>query len=126
LLLFSPESFSLPSAISEHKKLYKIIILSVVLYGYETWSFTLWEEHKLTVFENTVLRTIFGLKRDEVTGGWRKLHNEELRNLCSSLSIITPTLIKSKSMRWTRNIARMVAKRNVYIYSICYIENKCL
>jgi hypothetical protein len=53
----------------------------VVLYGYETWSLTLREEYRLRVFENRVLRRIFGPKRDEVTGEWRKLHNEELRNL---------------------------------------------
>jgi hypothetical protein len=60
----------------------------VVLYGCETWSLTLREEHKLRVSENRVLR-IFGLKRDEVTGEWRKLHNEELHNLYSSPSIIS-------------------------------------
>jgi hypothetical protein len=60
------------------------IILPVVLYGYETWSLTLSEEHRLRVFENRVLRRIFGPKRDEVTGEWRKLHSEELHNLYSS------------------------------------------
>jgi hypothetical protein len=60
----------------------------VILYGCETWSLTSGEEHRLRVFENRVLRRIFGLKRDEVTGGWRKLHNEELHNLYSSPSII--------------------------------------
>jgi hypothetical protein len=54
---------------------YKTIILSVVLYGCETWSLTLREEHKLRVFENRVLRRIFGRKRDELMAGWRKLHN---------------------------------------------------
>jgi hypothetical protein len=62
-------------------RIYKTIILPVVLYGCETWSLTLREEHRLRVFENKVLRRIFGLKRDEVTEGWRKLHNEELRDL---------------------------------------------
>jgi hypothetical protein len=57
------------------------IPLQFVLYGCETWSLTLREEHTLRVFENRVLRRIFGKKRDEVTGGWRKLHNEELHNL---------------------------------------------
>jgi uncharacterized membrane protein len=57
------------------------IILSVVLYGYETWSFTVREERRLRVFENRVLRRIFGPKRDEVTGEWRKLRNEELNDL---------------------------------------------
>jgi hypothetical protein len=60
----------------------------MVLYGCEAWSLTLSEEHRLRVFENRVLRRIFGPKRDEVTGGWRKLHNEELRNLHFSPSII--------------------------------------
>jgi hypothetical protein len=55
-----------------------------ILYGCETWSLTLREEHRLRVFENRVLTRIFGPKRDEVTGGWRKLHNEELHNLYSS------------------------------------------
>jgi hypothetical protein len=67
--------------------IYKTIILPVVLYGCETWSLTLREEHRLGVFENRVLR-IFGPKRDEVTGEWRKLRNEELRDLYSSPSII--------------------------------------
>jgi hypothetical protein len=62
--------------------------MPVVLYGCETWSLTLREEHRLKVIENRVLRIIFGRKRDEVTGSWRKLHNEELHNLYSSPSII--------------------------------------
>jgi hypothetical protein len=61
----------------------------MVLYGYETWSLTLRKEHRVRVCENRVLRRIFGPKSDEVTGGWRKLHNEELHNLFSSLSLIT-------------------------------------
>jgi hypothetical protein len=65
-------------------KIYKTTILSVVLYGCETWSFTLREEHRLRVFENRVLRRICGPKRDEVTGEWRKLHSEELHILYSS------------------------------------------
>jgi hypothetical protein len=69
----------------------------VVLYGRETWPLTLREEHRLGVFENRVLRRIFGPKRDEVTGEWNKLHNEELRDLYSSPSIIR--IIKSRRMR---------------------------
>jgi hypothetical protein len=69
----------------------------VVLYGCETWSLTLKEEHKLRVFENRVLRIIFGPKRDEVTGDLRKLHNEEFHNLYYSPNIIR--MIKSKRMR---------------------------
>jgi hypothetical protein len=62
-------------------KIYRTIILPVVLYGCETWSRTLREEHRLRVFENRVLRRVFGPKRDEVTGEWRKLLNEELNDL---------------------------------------------
>jgi hypothetical protein len=62
-------------------RIYKTINMPVVLYGCETWSLTLREEHRLRVFENRVLRRIFGQKRDEVTGEWRRLHNEELRHL---------------------------------------------
>jgi hypothetical protein len=64
-------------------KIYKTIILPIVLYGCETWSLTLKGEHRLRVFENRVLRRIFGPKRDEVMGEWRKLHSGELHNLFS-------------------------------------------
>jgi hypothetical protein len=77
----------------------------VLLYGCETWSLTLREEHRQRVFENRVLRGIFGLKRDEVTGGSRKVHNEKLHNLYSSPSIIR--MIKSRRMRWAGYVARM-------------------
>jgi hypothetical protein len=66
----------------------KTIILSVVLYGCETWSLSIREEHRVMVFKNRVLRRICGPKRDDVTGGWRKLHKEELHDLYSSPSII--------------------------------------
>ena len=69
-------------------KIYRTIILPVVLYGCETWSLTLREEHRLWVFENRMLRRIFGPKRDWVTGEWRKLHNEELNSLYSSPKIM--------------------------------------
>jgi hypothetical protein len=69
-------------------KIYKTIILPVVLLGSETWSLTLREEQRLRMFENMVLRKIFGPKRDDVTGEWRKLHNKELHNLYSSPNII--------------------------------------
>ena len=65
-------------------KIYRTLILPVVLYGFETWALTFREERKLRVFENMVLRRIFGLRRDEVTGEWRRLHNEELNDLYSS------------------------------------------
>jgi hypothetical protein len=77
-------------------KIYKIIIVFFVLYGCETWSFTLRDEHRLRAFENRVLRRIFGLKREEVIGHWRKMHNEELHNLYSSTDIIN--MIKSRRM----------------------------
>jgi hypothetical protein len=70
----------------------------VVLYGCETWFLIFREEHRLRVFENRVLRRIFGPKRDEVTGEWRKLNNKELHDLYSSPSIIR--IIKSRRMRW--------------------------
>jgi hypothetical protein len=73
---------------------------------------TVREEHKLRVFENRVLRRIFGPKRDRVTGGWRKLHNEELHNLFSSPSMIS--IIKSRRLRWAVHVARMGEKRKVY------------
>jgi hypothetical protein len=69
-------------------RIYKPIILPVVLYGCETWSLTLRKKHRLRVFENNVLRRIFRPRRDEVTGEWRKLHNEELHNLFSLPGII--------------------------------------
>jgi hypothetical protein len=88
------------------------IILPVVLYGCGTWSLTLREERKRGVFENRVLRRIFGLKRDEVIRGWRKLHNEELHNLYCSPNIIR--MMKSRKMRWAGHVARM-GKRGIYI-----------
>jgi hypothetical protein len=78
-------------------KIYRTIISPAVSYGFETWSLTLREEHRLRVFENKMLRRIFGPRKDEVTGGWRKLHDEELHNLYSSLNIIR--MIKSIRMR---------------------------
>jgi hypothetical protein len=93
-------------------RIYKAIILPMVLYGCETWSLTLREEHRLRVFENRVLRRIFGPKRDEVTDEWKKLHNEELRYLYSSSSIIG--IISSRRMGWAGHVARMGEKRNTY------------
>jgi hypothetical protein len=92
--------------------IYKTIILPVVLYGCETWSLTLREEHRLREFENRVLRRILGPKRDEVMEEWRKLHNGELHNLYSSPDIIRQ--IKSRRMMWVGHVARMREGRNVY------------
>ena len=78
-------------------KIYRTIILPVVLYGCETWSLTLREERRLRVFENSVLRRVFGPKRDEVTGEWRKLHNEGLSDLYSLPNIVR--VVKSRRMR---------------------------
>ena len=93
-------------------KVYRTVILPVVLYGCETWSLTLREERKLRVFENRVLRRIFGLRRDEVTGEWRRLHNEELNDLYSSPNIVR--VIKSRRMRWAGHVACMGEERGVY------------
>jgi hypothetical protein len=78
------------------------------------------EEHRLRLFENRVLRRIFGPKRDDVTGDWRKLHNEELHNLYSSPNIIR--MIKSRRMRWAGYVARMGKKRNAY--RLCWGSQK--
>jgi hypothetical protein len=103
-------------------RIYKTIILPVVLYGCETWSLTLREEHRLRVFENNVLRRIFGPKWDEVTEGWRKLHSEKILDLDSSPCIIR--IIKSRRMRWAGHVARMVEKRNAYRLLVGKLEGK--
>jgi hypothetical protein len=90
--------------------------------GVKLGSLTLREKHRLKVFENRVLKRIFGLKKDEVTGGWRKLHNEELHNLYSSPSIIR--MIKSRRMRWAGHVARMGEKRNAYRILVGKLERK--
>jgi len=91
---------------------FRTIILLVVLYGCETWSLTLREERKLRVFENMVLRRIFGPSWDEGPGEWRRLHNEELSDLYSSPNIVR--VIKSRRMRWAGHVACMGEERGVY------------
>jgi len=86
-------------------KIYRTIILPVVLYVCETWSLTLREELRLRVFENRVLRRVFGPKMDEVIGEWRKLHNEELSDLYSLPNIVR--VVKSRRMRWAGHVARI-------------------
>ena len=93
-------------------KIYRTIILPVVLCGFETWSLTLREQHRLRVFENRVLRRIFGPRRDGVTGEWRKLYNEELNDLYSSPNIVR--VIKSRRLRWAGHVARMEEERGVH------------
>ena len=106
-------NFIVPPAFQELKVItYKTIILPVVLYGCETWSLTLREEHRLRMFENKVLRKIFGAKRDEITGEWRKLHSAELHALYSSPNIIRN--LKSRRLRRAEHVARMEQYRNAY------------
>jgi hypothetical protein len=112
LLPFSSVSCSCLLSRNVKVKIYKTIILPLVLYGCETWSLTLREERRLGVFENRVLRSIFGPKRDEVTGEWRKLHSGELHTLYSSPDVIRQ--IKSRRMRWAGHVARMGEGRKVY------------
>ncbi|KAJ4429558.1 hypothetical protein ANN_21727 [Periplaneta americana] len=110
---YSVEKLLSSSLLSKNLKvrIYKTVILPV-LYCCETWTLTLREEHRFRVFENKVLRKIFGAKRDEVTGEWRKLHNTELHALYSSPDIIRN--IKSRRLRWAWHVARMGESRNAY------------
>ncbi|KAJ4440626.1 hypothetical protein ANN_08773 [Periplaneta americana] len=97
---------------STRSRYLKISLLLVILYGCETWTLTLREEQKLRVFENKVLRKIFGAKRDEVTGEWRKLHNAELHAFFSSPDIMRN--IKFRRLKWAGYVARMGESRNAY------------
>jgi hypothetical protein len=85
-------------------KIYRTIIFPVVLYGCKTWSLTMWKERKLRGVENMVLR-LFGPRRAEVTGEWRRLHNEELNVLYCSPNVVQ--VIKSRRMRWAGHVERM-------------------
>ena len=113
MLSFGEEHFFSSSLLHKNItiKKYTTIILTVVLYGCETWPLTLREERRLRVFENRVLRKIFGLKRDEVTGEWRKLHNEELNDLYCSTNIVR--VIRSRRMRWVGHVERMGDRRGI-------------
>ena len=103
-------------------KVYRTTVLPFVLYGCETWSLTLREERRLRVFENRVLRRIFGPKRDKVMGEWRKLHNEELIDLYPSPNIIR--VIRSRWIMWAGHVARMTKRRGVYRVLVGKSEGK--
>ena len=103
-------------------KICRTIILPVVLYGCETWSFILREERRLRVFENGVLRGIFGPKGDEVTGEWRKLYNEELNDLYSSPNIVR--VIKARIMRWAGHVVHVGERIGVYRVMVGKLEGK--
>jgi hypothetical protein len=111
LLSFGAESFVFQFAVQIKVKIYGTIILSVVLYGCETWSLTLRKERRLRVFENRVLRRIIWPRRDEVTGEWRKLHKEKLNDLYCLPNIVR--VLKSRIMRWAGHVARMEERRCV-------------
>jgi len=93
-------------------KIYRTLTFPVVLYGCETWSLALREEHRLRVFENSVPRRIFRPKMNEVTGEWRKLHNEELNDLYCSPNIVL--VIKPRRMRGAGHVARTGDRRGAY------------
>ena len=103
-------------------KIYRTIILPVFLYGCEGWLLTLWEERKLKVFENMMLRRIFGPRRHEAMGEWRRLHNEELNDLYPSPNIVR--VIKSRRMRWAGNVTHMAEERGVYRFLVGKPEGK--
>jgi len=123
LLSFSAEFFVFQFAFQIFKD-YDIqnYNLPVSVYGCETWSLTLREGSRLRVFENRVLRIIFGPKRDEVTREWRKLHNEELSDPCCSPNILR--VIKSRIMRWVVHVARVGERRGVYRILVWKPEGK--
>jgi hypothetical protein len=98
------------------------IILPAVLYMCETWSLQLREEHRVRVCESEVLRRIFGLKRDEIIGGWGKLSKKELHNLYSSANIVR--MIESRRMRWSGHIAGMGWKRHACRFLVGKYEGK--
>ena len=111
-MIFSGETFTDFEVLWFSMKIYRTIILPVVLYGCETWSLKLREERRLRVFENRVLRRVFGPKRDEVTGEWRELHNVELSDLYSLPNIVR--VVKSRRMRWAGHVARKGEGRGVH------------
>jgi hypothetical protein len=97
-------------------EIYRTIILPVVLYGWETWSVAMGEEHRLRVFENRMVTKTFGPKKDELTSEWRRIHNEELYDTCSSPNIFQ--VIKSGRMRWAGHVARLGDSKGAYRVSV--------
>ncbi|KAJ4432879.1 hypothetical protein ANN_21518 [Periplaneta americana] len=125
ILVEASKAIGVESSVKNLKvRIYKTVILPVVLYGCETWTLTLREEQRLRVFENKVLRKIFGAKRDEVTGEWRNLHNAEMHALYTSPDIIRN--IKSRRLRWAGHVARMGESRNAYRVLVGRPEGKDL
>jgi len=123
LLSFGAEFFILQFAIQKFKDQdIQKYNFACFLYGCETWSFTFWEERRLRVFENRILRRIFGSKRDKVTGEWGTLHNEELTDLCSSPNIVR--VKKSGRMRLAARVVRMGERRGVYRVLVGNLEGK--
>ena len=109
---------------SINHQIFRVCNFASCFVGCETWSLTLREERKLRVFENMVLRRIFGPRRDEVTGEWRRLHNEELNDVYCSPNIVR--VIKSRRMRWAGHVARMGEIRGAYRVLVGRTEGKRL
>ena len=126
LLLSSVQNLLSSSLLSKNLKIkiYRTIILPIVLFGCGTWSLTFRKERRLRVFENRVLRGMFVPKRDEVTGEWRKFHNEELNDLYCLHSIVR--VIKSVRMRWAGHVARVGGRGGVYRVLVGKPEGKRL
>ena len=101
---------------------YRTIILPVVLYGYQVWSHVLRKEHRLRLFENRLLRKIFGPNRDEIIGEWKRLHNKGLYDLYSSPNLIP--VIKSRRFRWAGHVACMGTRRGAYRVLVVRPEGK--
>jgi len=118
------QNFLSSSLLSNNIKIkrHRITVFLVVSYGYKIWSLALREERRLRVSENRVLRRVFGPKRDEVTGEWRKLNSEALNDLHSSPSIIG--VIKSRRMRWAGHVARMGNRRSAHRFLVRKPEGK--
>ena len=123
MLSFSAGSFVFHFASKIVKiKTYSTIILPLVLYGYETWSLTFREEHRLRMYENRVLRRIFGPKREEVTEEGRRLHNVKFHDLFASPNVIL--MIKLRRMRWNGHVVYMAERTGAYSVLVMGPEGK--